>query len=342
MDENYAITAGINNYPGISSLRGPENDATWFHEWLVSNKLVNPDKNASLILGSQFTGTAESIDSQPDIMVINRAFERLLRIGRSKSRIGKRLYLFFAGHGFGPDLNTSALLASNADLLLGTTGHHLNAVEYADWFAAAAYFDEIVLFMDCCRDDMPRAPLGQAPCQSVHNVRGGQVKRFYGLATRWAKKAREAEAANGDVHGYFTQALMGALDGGAVTADGRLNTADVTRYVLNYFTQRVKPKLDAIGAGFDEPQFLPKDEFAMAEGLATKLTAVTVQFQAPAAAASNGYSIFGGSPNLLRPNTGGANPWRLELPMGHYALMNPDGQSASEFDAFGEAVDLHV
>src|SRR6185295_15690419 len=209
--DNYAIVAGINHYPGIVDLKGPENDAQWFHDWLIRNKLLDKSR-AKLILSSDFQqpgGPTECFECLPDIAVIDRAFERLLKAGSGSGKVGGRLYLFFAGHGFGPDLNSSALLSSYADMIVGTTGHHINGVQYADWFATAAYFDEIVLFMDCCRDPMPRAPDRKPPWQAIQNGRAARVKRFYGLATKWAKKAREATASNGAIHGYFTQALMG-------------------------------------------------------------------------------------------------------------------------------------
>src|SRR5438105_3000305 len=96
--KNHAIVAGINRYLGISMLEGPENDATWFHGWLVNNGLVEA-QHAKLILSSTFDVTDECIDSLPDTAVIDREFERLIRLGMNNSgTVGRRLYLFFAGH----------------------------------------------------------------------------------------------------------------------------------------------------------------------------------------------------------------------------------------------------
>ena len=98
MADNYAIVVGLNHYPGIVPLKGPENDAKWFHGWLLSNSLVK-DEHAKLILSSDFEANDETSEARPDPAVVDRAFERLLRIGIKKEKVGKRLYLFFSGHG---------------------------------------------------------------------------------------------------------------------------------------------------------------------------------------------------------------------------------------------------
>ena len=118
MADNYAIVVGLNHYPGITPLFGPENDATWFHKWLLDHSLV---QHSELIISSHFERREDPIDAQPDTMAVDRAFERLLRIGIEKGKAGKRLYLFFSGHGFGPTINDSALLMANCNASMGIT-----------------------------------------------------------------------------------------------------------------------------------------------------------------------------------------------------------------------------
>src|SRR5687768_1208092 len=98
MADNHAIVVGLNHYPGITPLLGPENDAKWFHGWLITNSLVG-EKHAELILSSNFAAhqqvekQPDVIDAQPDTMAVDRAFERLLRKGIDQEKVGKRLYL---------------------------------------------------------------------------------------------------------------------------------------------------------------------------------------------------------------------------------------------------------
>ena len=341
MADNYAIVVGLNRYPGIVPLQGPENDAKWFRTWLLTHSLVKAE-NATLILSSDFAAESETIDAQPDTAAIDRAFERLLRIGIKKEKVGKRLYLFFSGHGFGPTINDAALLMANCDASLGITGHYVNAVMYADFMATAAFFDEILLFMDCCRDDLWRAPGRNPPWQSLRNVEAGNVKRFYGLATRWAQKAREAPTADGTVHGYFTRALKAAFEGGAVDANRKLSTSTVMSFTLNYVQGVIKPELAQKNFRAPEPQFPQKDDLVIATGLTPKLTEVAIAFSPASQPNKREFVLTGGASVVSRPNTTGADPWAHELGFGHYAVLDPNGGVVAEFDAFGEKVNVSV
>jgi hypothetical protein len=339
-DENYAIVVGLNHYPGITPLQGPENDAIWFHGWLTKNGLVDP-KNATLILSSAFAA-APTIEAKPDTVAVDQAFERLLRIGVKKDRVGKTLYLFFSGHGFGPGLDDAALLMANCEATLGITGHYINAVQYANFFAKAAFFDEIALFMDCCRDDLWQAPARPAPWQVLRNVDGGSVKRFYGLATKWAQKAREAKTPAGPIHGHFTRALQAALEGGAVDKDKRLTTSAVLAFCTNYVQVIIGPELIKQNLPVPEPQFVQKDDFVLATDLTPKATPVSITFTPANQAAKATFTLLGGKPQVLEPNTAGADPWLHNLAFGHYTIFDAAGNQVAEFDTLGERVDVNV
>ena len=338
--ENHAIVVGLNHYPGIAPLAGPENDARWFHSWLVDNKLVK-DENATLILSSAFGAAEKAVQAKPDTVSVDQAFERLLRIGVENDKVGHRLYLFFSGHGFSPTLNDAALLMANCDASVGITGHYVNAVHYADFFATGAFFDEIVLFMDCCRDDLFRAPTRVAPWQSVRNVDGGNVKRFYGLATKWARKARESKT-GGQVHGHFTRALKAALEGDAVNKSGELTTGTVLAFTTNYVQRVIKPELDALGLDVPEPQFPQKDDFVIATGLVPRLTPVTIRFTPASAPSRTQFGLMGGSLGGFIPNTAGDSPWTHKLDFGQYAVLNGAGKPVATFDALGLEVAVDV
>jgi hypothetical protein len=53
--------------------------------------------------------------------------------------VGRRLYLYFAGHGFAPTDTETALLMANATRTRG--GHHIPGRSYAEWFYRAGYFN---------------------------------------------------------------------------------------------------------------------------------------------------------------------------------------------------------
>lgn len=341
---DHAIVVGITKYPGINDLEGPENDARWFHDWLIRHELV-AKKDATLIVSSDFkpakATAALARHALPSTAAVDLAFEQLLAVGGEDGVIGNRLYLFFSGHGFAQTLDEAALLMSNCDLQTGATGHHVNAVRYADFFAMSAYFSEVVLFMDCCRDDLVRIPPRLPPWQSIREVDGSTVKRFYGLATRWSQKAREGKTTNGTVHGHFTRALIAALEGGAVNPRGELSTANVIDFTTNYVQSVIGPELDAKGIPRAEPVFTQKDPFLLATG--QPFSAATIEIRFGAATAPAGCSVVGGNPLTNRTNVTGQNPWTFQLGVGKYAVLRPDGQTqAAQFDVFGEPLVINV
>ena len=56
--QDHAVVVGITNYPSLSQLKGPENDAKAFRDWLVDKDGgAIPKGNVSCILSSQFAET---------------------------------------------------------------------------------------------------------------------------------------------------------------------------------------------------------------------------------------------------------------------------------------------
>src|SRR5215475_5387322 len=146
-NDDFAVVVGISRYPFISDLKGPENDARNFHDWLLAPQGGGvPKQNAKLILSSDFSPTEIPEDAEPTTERIDRTFGQLVRRGMNNNGcVGRRLYIYLAGHGFAPNVDEAALLMANAGL--GFYGNHIPGRSYANWFLVAAYFTEVVLFM---------------------------------------------------------------------------------------------------------------------------------------------------------------------------------------------------
>ena len=74
--EDYAVVVGINKYPGISNLKGAENDAQAFKNWLVKKDggdVSNDASHLQVILSSDFPDTDVVDDAHPTIIEINKA-----------------------------------------------------------------------------------------------------------------------------------------------------------------------------------------------------------------------------------------------------------------------------
>ena len=193
---DWAIVVGVWCYPGLDDLRGPENDAVAFANWLgkPDGGDVPPGPSQrpqiQLILSSDFHPPFGTVNAaQPTREGIERALDLLQEVAEENKqnnkglRVGRRLYLYFAGHGFGPKLDESALLTANATP--SRVRYHIAGRSWADWFHVANYFDEVVLFMDCCRNVFSNAPINAVGYGNIIGPRQG--RRFYAFGTKWRR-----------------------------------------------------------------------------------------------------------------------------------------------------------
>lgn len=237
--DDRAIVVGVQTYPHLSDLGSPENDALAVRDWLVDPTGGDvPPANLQLIVSSQFTTTRlePKLDAVRDAMdaLVNQAEES--RRAHSGLRLGRRLYLYFSGHGIAAADRRAALLMANASPL--SLGHHLVGRPYAEWFVNAGLFDEVLLLMDCCQEPYPR--VAPNPVHYVDRVSPGwdQRKLFVGCGALWRRSARE-KVIDGTPRGVFTIALLEGLRGGARDP----SSGSVTSRSLEEYLYRRMPEL---------------------------------------------------------------------------------------------------
>src|SRR6266540_812235 len=193
-DQDRATVVGVRVYPGLQDLDGPENDAIAFRDWLVDPNgggLPGDADHVRLILSSDFRPPfSELAKALPTNMELERAFEWLddqaeMNFKAGKGRIiGRRLYLYFSGHGFAPGKDDAALLMANA--APRRIAQHIAGRLWAEWFYEAGYFEEIALFMDCCRDSYTTVPLRPVTFNTIMQKQGlERRKRLYAYGTKW-------------------------------------------------------------------------------------------------------------------------------------------------------------
>ncbi|HEX7774550.1 MAG TPA: caspase family protein, partial [Pyrinomonadaceae bacterium] len=191
MNNDWAIVVGVRRYPGISDLDGSENDADDFRKWLVDPAGGNvPPDQVRLILSSQFPDPSDATNATPTHAEVERAFEWLddkaeenLQNGIGR-KVGRRLYLYFSGHGYTPTRDDAALLMANATPR--RSGNHIAGRLWAEWMYESGYFEEIALFMDCCRDSYTTVPLRPVHLNKVTDNKGiNDRKRFYAYGSEW-------------------------------------------------------------------------------------------------------------------------------------------------------------
>jgi hypothetical protein len=237
IEDDWAIVVGIWTYPDLGNLTGPQNDAKAFADWVRSPAGGGvPEDHVRLILSSDFAPADSASRAEPTPGRVEALFDELDDIAqRNKERmeglrVGRRLYLYMVGHGCAPILDESVLLMANATRR--RAGYHIPGKPWANWFYRAGYFDEILLFMDCCRENYPQAPLNIPSYIDVtapDAVERG--RRFFAFGTKWSRLARERPMADGTVRGVFTVALLEGLQGAAAEPDGRVTASSLAGYL---------------------------------------------------------------------------------------------------------------
>jgi hypothetical protein len=216
---DYALVVGISRYPGIENLSGPEHDAKEFFAWVTSNDggRVNP-ANAKLILSSLFPEATLAKDQRPAQEEIHDFFTDMDLLAEENNhnrlglRAGRRLWMFFSGHGFAPSLETSGVLMANATL---RRVYSVGAARWADRLYGGGWFDEVLLFQDACRTRIAAADLDGLFLLLREPSPMQERRRFYAFSAKDQKISKEIPFPGGQTRGVFTATLMDGLRGAA-------------------------------------------------------------------------------------------------------------------------------
>jgi hypothetical protein len=337
-----AIVVGVARYPSLGDLGGPEADAIDFCTWLSASDggglPLPPATNVKRILSSDYQATADPLDAEPTLSRLENAFDQLHDRGQAnEGKAGRRLYIYLAGHGFAPDLENAAVLMANA--ARGRTGYHLAGRPYANWFRQAAYFDEVVLFMDCCRENYPRAPLRLPPYEAISARTPAGY--FYGFATEWSRAAREIPwGPERQLRGLFTVALLTGLRGGA----GRDASGNITAQTLESLVYNYVSAAGGANGELQEPKFdYSKPAPLVFSNVVPTLSRVRIILEGT----NQGQPVemLNGSlqPVGRAPAAHTAIVWEWDLPAGLYKARVPAGAGAT-FEVVGkpEVLDVHI
>ncbi len=230
---DHALVIGVNDYAHVRPLRGAIADARAFADWLLDAQGgALPPANLRTILS-----TPSPVG--PLVDEINSALEEIL--GRAEQTGGRRFYFYFSGHGCVGDKATDlALCLANWSQIRRRAA--LSSEAWLDVVVRSGIFDEVAFFFDCCRVWATRA-VGLPPevdyARPVKRERGTRV--FLAYATEFQRVAMEISSigdnASPEVRGIFTNALMTALRGAAVSPDGFV-TADSLKKYLEQATEK--------------------------------------------------------------------------------------------------------
>jgi hypothetical protein len=333
-DTDWAVVVGVQFYlgKGFSDLAGPRNDAEAFKQWLIDPQGggLREDHVKLVVSPSNRPGSLD--DAEPTVQKVLKAFEAIqeqavFNLDRRRSMVGRRLYLYFAGHGYAPRTDQTALFMADATERHIGPNYHWLADYTADWFYHAGYFDEILLFIDCCRErfDLPSVNI---PWKEEFAADFRSVRRFYAYATGWTLLSREQPDDNGVMRGVFTRALIDGLRGRAVESAGsRITTASLKRYLMDSVRQ------DGNSILMDS-DFIA-DDFPVA-ALAGAPEVFPVNIKIPAAAAGRQVQVKDARAALLESKlAAGGEVWRVQLGKGLYKALVPDLSLTKLFEVSG-------
>ena len=300
---DYAVVVGIDWYPVLGPLGGPRRDAESFAAWLrnPAGGGLDPARVRTILSPDPAPAPAAGVAPRPVVSEVQDELDAIDDLARQNNkdgkglRAGRRLYLYFSGHGFSPDNDETALLMANATLEL--VGYQVPGRGYANWFFSAGYFDEVVLLMDCCREEYAGAPLNVPHFKPLKDSTAvNRVKLFYAYATKWSRLARERVMNDGKTRGVFTTALLAGLGGAAADPSGNVTTRSLGSYLFQNMRNFLAPA-DLAAAG------IPKEPDLFhfpGEGAGFVLTTVGLP-QMPTATVAVG--VAGpGTVQLLGPN----------------------------------------
>lgn len=256
-NDHFAIVVGIDHYQSYKPLNGARNDANDFVDWLRSEAggnlpEANPDNpeddNIKVIL-------SESGFDTPTALLIDDAVEYIIKLSDDFNRqVGKRLYLFMAGHGCSAPSSGNqsgsgeVLLSMPRDNYLRT--HKYPGVRCADYFRECGLFQEVVLFMDCCRDNNnTQVSTHWAFTVKPDEALVGDTAYWHGFAVGAGKRAREREVEKGTWRGNFSRQILQGLKGAASDAHGVVTSESLRTYVKRVFNEdgTQRPEIHSYG-----------------------------------------------------------------------------------------------
>ena len=322
---DFALVVGIDSYPGLRPLKGAEADARDFYDWVTDDKggKVDP-QNAKRIVTSDFAPLAASADgAKPVRDHVEEFFKTVNKAAANNAKAdqgiaaGRRIYLFFSGHGFSPSLDRSGVLMANAT---DDMPFNIGAQMWADRLYDGGWFEEVMLFQDACRERFPSADITPPFFQNRIPPQNPPRKRFYAFSAKSGYLAVERPLADGHTRGVFTSTLLQGLRGGAVDPASKAVTTDQLK---RYLQSNMKSRLTDVELQDDdiakEPEVSFADPFVIVPGQ-PPLFPVEVRSAVPGKILDNAFQV-------VAENFTGPSPWATKLQIGLYEYVLPGGAS---------------
>jgi hypothetical protein len=298
-NRDFALVIGIDHYPRFRSLNGAVSDAADFHRWVCDGDGGGVDPARARIVTST-PDPAAPIQDQID--------EQLLELMTAADELGggRRLYFYFSGHG------ATSVEGSGDDvaLLLATWSRNLqrfalSSHSYSSELGNAGLFQELVIFLDCCRTVAVRA-IGRPPGITYETISTPCATRcFVAYATETRRPAFEHrdEREHDRWQGVFTRTLLGILRRSPSGVDAR-----ALKDLLEREVREAHPGQHAhvINGLHDHARFGRRG--------------VTPRLRITFGAMRGRAKLLDGRLELIAEHDATAEPWLISAPSGIYSL----------------------
>ncbi len=342
-DLHFAVLVGINRYPGVTDLRNPRRDATDVAAWLTSVTggrvpvgnvvCITAHQNEERDFSDPMRSRPRRDELDKAIVEIHQRLEDALADDASRWH-ESRLYLYASGHGIAPAFGVGALLFADCAPKAEYWASPAEFGDYRDYYEQSGRFREVIFFADCCRERRVLATSMRPSFSTPTESYGDTTDWLLAFAAEYGAQAFEPPAGEVDAtRGFFTQALIDGLEGGAADPrTGEIRSDALGRYVkrsMDQLTRDTKyhqvPKI--AGSDVSEPMILRAAELGP---LPRKRRHETLAFpdgqRGPVELVHDGEVL----PNRWKP-TGG--PWELELEEGSY-IVRATGDEGHDLGVF--------
>ncbi|MBZ2186985.1 MAG: hypothetical protein K7J46_19940 [Bryobacter sp.] len=337
---DHALVVGLSHYPAFQMLDGPVTDAEDFYQWLIDKgggdvpanqvkKMISKPLNKKV---SVTAGKPSSDDIEAFFVGLEDIANRNQKNGHGR-QVGRRLYIFLAGHGFA--LTPGAgLLAANASIT--RPKFHIPGMDWANLFAMGLWFEEILLFMDCCRNTpttfIPNPP-GLQVARNADPAR--QCKRLYVFAAPHGRLALERKFGH-VTRGVFSQTLMTGLRGAAANpATGEITSESLRGYLFNNMRSFLDPADLLRNEIAQEPALEPSTAETGPSFVIARVAVKNFPIRITPPAKTKGKVMnirdgIAGLPVIMSTKSNG-KPWDIQLPTGNYVVEIVGGPPLKTF-----------
>lgn len=340
-----ALVVGINRYPVIGELSGAQNDAEAFHKWVTdpAGGRVDPS-NALLLRSSDFAKPPDPDNEQPDKVLVEKFFTGIDNAANANNlsgtdglKAGKRLWLFFSGHGFAPSLDRSGVLMANATL---DRVHNVAAMLWANRLYDGGWFDDVILFQDACRNRIGDADLTPPFIKARQAPPAQKRRRFYAFSAKNRQLSKELPLDGGVVHGVFTYTLLQGLRGEARDPQtGAVTTAQLKGY-MQANMRKLLPQADLDDDEIAKmPEVYDPDPFDIVPAPAAS---AVPDFPVRIAGASGPDArVVDSTLKVAAAANPAPDPWPVRLQRGFFKVVTGDGREKL-FEVTGGELDVRV